>query len=636
MLRGLIFLSIVLVTICSAATAPFSFSGRAPSPGPCTNNCPSQTCNITILGAGAGGLSFAYYLIKAGGVSDPSQICFVEKNNYPGGRILDVALDASNPDLVYGTCALRINQNQVIPRCLAKALNVSLEEVDRVWRVHLRGTGPYGGTDGALLVPCNDTGYSVAGYPRANDGICSKYNLTEIQTGELDMTQTTPNDFLAECYYYDKMLNVDDGCGWEVIPPEDHPFTNGSINKYPDARAFTTDWLGYEQTNFMKDEDRFRSDFRSGINATSWVDFSNWDWNNNFGANFYPVGGWSAIMFGLYDYLVSQGVQFYFNENVTSVQSVPGNKYPLKVYTTRRLIISKYVVSTIPNKQFINVTGDVGIKLNNDPIFNRILPIESATVSVAWPFRWWDQFIPGNGTERIELRTIWTGLCLNSAEFPGNNYAKDQNVSRIAYVDDLECLTMWKYLATRPIQEAIDEILRELRWVFPEVDIPEPLNLTIKIQPVAWHFYGSGAISSNEQLFDYALEPIPGLPFSLVGETFHLQFSGWAVAAFTSALHLLDVKFGINISQFENCELCGPNELGLLTGTNCGTLPECDCSDPANPCFPQCSTLTTSVKLIEASEKSEDHRLHGSSRFKSSIKDLDNVGKLQVLLGPSR
>lgn len=615
-------LAVVFCLLLSLTSLSVMVDGKNRADDPCPNGCPTQKCNITILGGGAAGLSFAYYLVKAEGVSDPSQICIVEKNNYPGGRIYDVELDSSEPDKVYGTCAIRINQNQIIPRCLAKDLNVQLEDVERVWRVHLRGSGPYGGTDGALLIPCDDQGFSVSGYPTAMEGICSKYNLSEIQDGTIDMTSTNPDDWLAECYYFDKLINVDDGCGWSVIPADQHPFTNGEIKNYPDVRSFTTEWLGYEQTYFMKDEDRFRSDFRSGVDALSWTDYIYWDWNNNYGGNFYPVGGMSALMYGMADFLTSHGVQIYLNEKVTSVQSVPGNKYPLKVYSNQRLYISKYVISTIPNKQFADVTGDVGVKLNNDPIFNHILPIETATVAMTWPYRWWDEFIPGNGELRIELRTMWTGLCLNSAEFPGNNYAKDQNVSRISYTDDLECLKMWKYFVSTPDgnQLAVEEILRELKLVFPEVNLPDPLNISIKIQPVAWHFYASGTPATNQQLFDFALEPIPGLPFSLAGETFHLQFSGWSLAAFTSSLNLLKNKFGIDTSQFENCALCGPNELGLLTGTPCGTLPECDCSDPQNECYPQCSTVSLKSVIKNYTDKLS----------------MREAGKSKILYGPSR
>jgi len=65
------------------------------------------SCNVAIIGGGAGGIHTAYQLAKLPSSNPNADVCVFEKRNRLGGRIFDVALNPARPDLVFGTGALR-------------------------------------------------------------------------------------------------------------------------------------------------------------------------------------------------------------------------------------------------------------------------------------------------------------------------------------------------------------------------------------------------------------------------------------------------------------------------------------------------------------------------------------------------
>ncbi len=70
------------------------------------------SCNIVIIGGGAGGVHTAYQLGKLPDSNPNSDVCLFEKLDRLGGRIYDVALNPARPDLVFGTGALRVMETQ--------------------------------------------------------------------------------------------------------------------------------------------------------------------------------------------------------------------------------------------------------------------------------------------------------------------------------------------------------------------------------------------------------------------------------------------------------------------------------------------------------------------------------------------
>ena len=142
---------------------------------------------------------------------------------------------------------------------------------------------------------------------------------------------------------------------------------------------------------------------------------------------------------------------------------------------------------------------------------------------------------------------------------PLQQYAVDQMVTRSVYDDDRNCVDYWESLYTIGGEAAVNaEIKRGLQYMFnnargnlPDgapVTIPVPLKTHVQIWEDAWHWLRAGSTSTNAQVFDWAVAPF-GMDknFSLVGEAYNVNRSGWSDAAYKSAIHLLNTRFGQTI-----------------------------------------------------------------------------------------
>jgi hypothetical protein len=88
------------------------------------------------------------------------------------------------------------------------------------------------------------------------------------------------------------------------------------------------------------------------------------------------------------------------------------------------------------------------------------------------------------------------------------------------------------------------EIQRDLPHLFPGVTIPAPLETFVKVWPNAWYFIRGGSPFSNEDIAEWALEPLPGHAISMVGESYYPLRSGWSWAAYLSSIATLVEHFG--------------------------------------------------------------------------------------------
>ena len=80
------------------------------------------------------------------------------------------------------------------------------------------------------------------------------------------------------------------------------------------------------------------------------------------------------------------------------------------------------------------------------------------------------------------------------------------------------------------------------------VEIPDPDKTYVQIWPDAWHWLRAGSDFTNEDIYDWALEPLEGEDVALVGEAYNPQRSGWSDGAYKSSIHLLNARYDMELA----------------------------------------------------------------------------------------
>lgn len=90
------------------------------------------------------------------------------------------------------------------------------------------------------------------------------------------------------------------------------------------------------------------------------------------------------------------------------------------------------------------------------------------------------------------------------------------------------------------------EIKKAVQEVFPEKDVPDPLDMVFKFwDRVAWHVTKAGSNVSRHDVKNWAKRPFPGEEIYLVGEAYSLE-DGWNEGALSSAYSALEEGWGIS------------------------------------------------------------------------------------------
>jgi NAD(P)-binding Rossmann-like domain len=210
-------------------------------------------CDITVIGAGAGGLHTAFRL----GPQFGDKVCLFEKENRLGGRIYDLPKDENDPQSpVFGLGALRIMETQEVVFSLANELGIQYETV-----------------------------------PFENDLIIARG--TSAQDSDTLRRLAYPLVDAGENALYDKLR----------FGPE-----RANAAQYPDYRSYVRAVVGGEGHSFLTDVFRFRGDFTYPLSAVSYLDFLDEDWDVCCTPSF-PVGGMSAFIRGMERNALQAGVR---------------------------------------------------------------------------------------------------------------------------------------------------------------------------------------------------------------------------------------------------------------------------------------------------------------------------------------
>lgn len=489
----------------SCLSTPVSAAPESSAKSKLSSSPPSH-CEVAIVGGGAGGLYTAFRLGPILG----SKVCLFEKEAELGGRIYDLAKDPSEEDAPrFGIGARRIMETQTLVLDLAQELGLKLE------------TPPLGSD---LIQVRGQTSFQKGDFTPLYPGLPSRDDFTIDQ----------------ETWLYNRLR----------FGPE-----RKNARSFADFRSYISGSLGTASLNYLRDMSRFRADFEYPIDASSYLDYLDQEWDTCCKAS-YPVGGMSAFIRAMEQRARAAGVRIFKGEAVKSIDSA-GKKYRLE--TIAQKLVADKLVLALPPSALSKLAGDVPRRIRQQSQFQDIIGIKVAVITQWWQSAWWkDIKNPALSDESAQVWRAWTtDSCINFIEIPLNPYAVSQNVTRSVYNDDQRCVEHWEKLAKTSPKALEAEVLRGLSQLFikngasvPEnLTIPAPLKTHVQIWPAGWHFLGSGTRHSNEEVAKWALEPLAGEPVALVGEAYFIQRSGWSEAAYRSAINLLNSQYGLQLKS---------------------------------------------------------------------------------------
>lgn len=455
------------------------------------NALQNLSCHVAVIGGGPGGVHTAYQLAKLPSGNPDSNVCLFEKENKLGGRIDDVAMDPSRPDLVFGKGALRVMETQNYLFKLAADLDITLE-----------------------AAPFRDDLISARGFLGFNSDRINKraYPLVADTAG-------------MENALYDKLR----------FGPE-----RANVTQYPDFRSYVNAVAGTQGYHFLADVFRFRADFEATLDARGYLDYLDEEWDVCCTPS-YPEGGMSQFVIKMAQDATVNGAKIYLSEPALTLDSESGGYV---VTTPNYKVTAKKLIIAAPKIGLHKIGGTIAEAIKKQAQFRDLVGIPVATVTQRWPNAWWTQLgYPGK-----DIHRIWTTEhCFNFMEIPIAAYAAQQLVTRTVYSDKAECVAFWQRTSQLGIKAVEEEINRGLHYVLPNANIPQPLNTAVQIWPGAWYWLRGGSEFTNADIASWAVEPLPGEQVSLVGESYNPQRSGWSDGAYKSSINTLNAKYGFNI-----------------------------------------------------------------------------------------
>jgi len=502
----------VLMTLLAAACGDDSGARPDAPSGPDATTLPVIDCDVAIVGGGAGGSYTAARLAP----TLHENVCLFEKNDALGGRLHDIPQNegmAGSP--VFGAGGMRIMEGQQVLFDLATELGITYQ-TPALTSDFLNARGTWG---------------------FAKEDFVNLYAVTADNGGMPD-TET-------KLYKEVGLQNINYNRATEIA-------------MYQDFRSWIVHKVGGDGLAFLHDMSRFRADFEAPIDARSYMDYLDEEWDVCCTPS-YPIGGMQQFPKKLGEKAVADGARVFLSEPVEKIEA---NGAAYRLTTSKQIVNATKLIIAVPPTGVMKMKGDVIDALKNQPQFQQILPIKVVTIAQWWPTRWWANLQNAGADPGEEpLWRAWsTEHCFNLIEMPLQQYAVDQMVTRSVYDDDRNCVDFWESLYNTGGEAAVNaEIKRGMEYMFGTtvsgdrgagtVIVPQPIKTHVQIWEDAWHWLRAGTDYTNAQVFDWATAPL-GIDknISLVGEAYNVNRSGWSDAAYKSAIHLLNTRYGMSIT----------------------------------------------------------------------------------------
>lgn len=455
-------------------------------------------CEVAIVGGGAAGLHTAYRL----GPHYGARVCLFERNDRLGGRIHDVSQDPDSQDGPYiAAGARRVMEGQQVLFSLAEELGLELQKpAEKADLIFARGMYSSNKDDFVKLYP---------GVP----------------------FDATKGD--AETQLLEALLKSEE---------------RRRVDQYPDFRSYGEKVIGKEGYQYLRDMSRFRGDFDYPLSARGYLDYIEEELDVCCVAS-YPVGGMSSFIRGMEKKARASGVRIFTGETVLAVDKA-ADGYALT--TSKRRVAGKKVVIAVPPQALARIGGGVAEAIRAQPQFKALIGVRVTTVAQWYDTAWWKdvaRISDGKGVWRA-----WTtDHCLNFIEIPQEEYAAAQKVVRSVYNDREDCATMWAGLARAGTGELEKEVQKGLQHLFANngvtrpVQVGKPTRTVYWEWPDGWYYVRAGSPYSNQDIYNWAVEPLPGEAVGLASEGYNPQRSAWSDGAYKSSIHLLNTKYGMNL-----------------------------------------------------------------------------------------
>jgi monoamine oxidase len=233
-------------------------------------------------------------------------------------------------------------------------------------------------------------------------------------------------------------------------------------------------------------------------------------------------------------------------EPVTAIDK-NGSQYELT--TPQHTIQAEQLVIAVPPHALAPVQGNVTEQIKAMPQFKALIGVRVTTIAQWYEKPWWREAVAADGISFWRATT--TKSCINSIEIPQEEYAAKQNVIRAVYSDKLECVELWAKLAKQGQAALEAEIQKGLEHIFTNngltktVKVPKPLKTAYWEWPDAWYYIRAGNTYSNADIFNWAVEPLPGEKLGLVSEAYNPLRSAWTDGAYKSSIHYLKQQWDI-------------------------------------------------------------------------------------------
>lgn len=370
---------------------------------------------------------------------------------------------------------------------------------------------------------------------------------------------------------------------------------------------------GVEVAQYLLDVYRFRADFDSPIDAVSYLQYTAKDYTG--GAIIYPIPSFQPYFDIMQAQIERNGGRIYLNEKVHAVNSARAGHHYLITTSKHTVSADTVIIATHhsalqkhdPNDPHGGMSGDVIREIVRQLEYRAVQ--ESVAVTVTHQFGdgktpssgWWHGDIDyPDGPELLgpqltmmdsPLRRSSNNFMIrgerlpgchhpgcdfsrtlffnNTNELPLTDYHDFINISRSVYNDKRDAVDNWAALwnageALAPGgggDAAVNrQVLKSLRLMYPRVftgkprEEPKILATRVTVHKPAWYNLKVGAAAhhvSNESLFQWSLNPLPGQRVYLVGDSWRTDVSGWSDAAYKGSIYVLNRYFGAKIDPHE-------------------------------------------------------------------------------------
>lgn len=322
--------------------------------------------------------------------------------------------------------------------------------------------------------------------------------------------------------------------------------------------------LGHELADlFIFDYAGFFGDMYIGLHdACDWRKYywlREWDTNTN---NFYVVGGFKHYLENLARPLIENGTVM-LNSRVKKIDYDGDWFY---VSTAQTTYLGKFVIYAAPPEELRRMSGNVPLKLLQQPQVDSVYSIDVITIHVTSE----QEFLPPTPDWTL-LRSFGTQGCIPRLEYRNSPYGAATQTVRVSYID---------YLCEEIFDDIVDlvqqndslveeklwrQLKHDLAYIFqiPFETIPDEVELTATEFETGWYFISSQSEFDAAQIKEWSAAPFGDeVPLCLAHEAWDYKYLGWAEASMRTAQQCVDriIPGSSDTIECWMLELFPPNE----------------------------------------------------------------------------